>query len=231
MKRLIWCLCALFVLGLGQATAQMSQKDVEKQRKENASITKKRLNEKASKDARKQAKELRKEGWKVQAGAMPMEKQLDRSMMMLNELDSYGNPSWLTGTGQSMGENIDAAAIQALEVAKLNLLLSMEQEIAARVETSGGNQQMSRAETASALKTVVNSRGIMQQKLTGLRPVVKLYRILPGGDCEVTVTVFYSRNDMMNQARQVLREKLQEEGKELGKDLECLIFGYCPVKE
>ena len=45
-------------------------------KKEKAKQAKAELKEKASKAARKEAKRLTKEGWRVAAGALPLEKQL-----------------------------------------------------------------------------------------------------------------------------------------------------------
>ena len=49
------------------------------------------LKEKASKDARKEAKKMEKEGWKVSPGALPLEKQLDRAYMYALDIDEDMN--------------------------------------------------------------------------------------------------------------------------------------------
>ncbi|MDE6036984.1 MAG: hypothetical protein K2G05_01830, partial [Duncaniella sp.] len=92
-----------------------------KERKELAKQTKKQLGEKASKTARKEAKKLAKEGWTVSPGALPMEKQLDKSYMMQYEYDKDGFPQFIMGEAMSVGGNYDAAKMQALELAKQNL--------------------------------------------------------------------------------------------------------------
>lgn len=59
-----------------------SSKEIAKERKEIRKASKNELNDKASKAARNEAKKLGKEGWKAAPGALPLEKQLDRSYLM-----------------------------------------------------------------------------------------------------------------------------------------------------
>lgn len=204
-------------------------KEAVKNARQQTEQTRKLLDAKAGKDAKKQAKRLRKEGWSESAGALSMEKQLDRAMLMNAEIDAQGNPAWIAGEAASVGENMDGARLQAVELAKLNIVQQMEQEIAVGIENAVGNQQLSAQEAATANKTIINSRSIMQQKLSSVRPVVMLYRTLPNKNAEVMVRMFYSRSDMTEQMRQVLRDQLLKESKELGDKVDCIINGVCPV--
>ena len=119
MKKLVACLFVLMCTTI-HVDAQNS-KDVQKVRRELYKASKSELNEKASKAARKEAKKLTKEGWKTAPGALPMEKQLDRSYTMQMEYDNDLFPKYLMGEAMSIGENYDAAKMQALELAKQNL--------------------------------------------------------------------------------------------------------------
>lgn len=81
---------------------EKSYKDFMKERKEMQKFTKDQVNEKASKDARKAAKQLQKEGWKVAPGGLPMEKQLDRLYEMQYEIDfETGFPKFIKGEAMS----------------------------------------------------------------------------------------------------------------------------------
>ena len=83
----------------------------------NAQNTAVNLNAKASKDAAKMAKQYKKEGWVVAPGQLPLERQLDRSFQLMIELDENGYQKYVSGEGQSIGNNYDAAKMQALEMA------------------------------------------------------------------------------------------------------------------
>ncbi|MDE5888047.1 MAG: hypothetical protein K2H46_10735 [Muribaculaceae bacterium] len=228
MRRAIYLIITVIIAVAFTATAQTS-KEAFKNVKQQNKYSRELLNTKPGKDAKKQAKKLKKEGWHESAGALSMEKQIDKSMLMTAEVDNDGYPAWFVGEATTVGENADGARIQAIELAKLNIVQQLEQEIAMGIENAVGNQQLSAQEAATATKTVVNSRSVMKQKLASVRPVVVLYRTLPNKNTDVMVRIFYSRTDMKNQLRAVLREELLNESKELGDKVDCIINGICPL--
>lgn len=93
MRKMFVCTFAILCLSANM-TAQTT-KDVRKERQEMRKASKSELNEKASKAARKDAKKLTKEGWITAPGALPLEKQLDKSYMMQMEYDDDMYPSIL----------------------------------------------------------------------------------------------------------------------------------------
>ena len=108
------------MLGSLNARAQ-SYAEMAKERKEISKLSKAELNEKATKAARQASKKYTKEGWIVPPGALPLERQLDRVYRMQMEFDEENFPKYLMGEAMSVGENYDAAKMQALELAKQNL--------------------------------------------------------------------------------------------------------------
>ena len=89
-----------FILGITLLCAPIfaqSQKEIMKERMELQKLTRSALKNKASKDARKEAKRLIKEKWESAPGALPIERQLDRSYMMQMEYDADGFPKYLMG--------------------------------------------------------------------------------------------------------------------------------------
>jgi len=110
----------MFVAATEVVTAQTT-KELAKERKTLLKMSKSQLTAKASKDARKNAKKLTKEGWTVAPGALPLEKQLDKSYMMQYEFDENQFPKYIMGEAMAIAENYDAAKMQALELAKQNL--------------------------------------------------------------------------------------------------------------
>ena len=79
--------CAFAFLCLTANVSAQTAKDIRKERQEIRKASKSELNEKATKTARKDAKKLKKEGWITVPGALPLEKQLDKSYMMQMEYD------------------------------------------------------------------------------------------------------------------------------------------------
>ncbi|MFI3319098.1 MAG: hypothetical protein SNH88_07930 [Rikenellaceae bacterium] len=66
-------------------------------------IAKEQLKEKATKTAKKETKSLEREGWVVTPGALPIEKQLDRSYMMQYEVDENYQPKYIMAEAMSVG--------------------------------------------------------------------------------------------------------------------------------
>ena len=99
---------SLSMSAMCQTTAQMKSKQA-----------KATLKEKASKDARKEAEKMEKEGWQVSPGALPLEKQLDRAYMYALDIDDDMRVTFGVGIGK-------VGRVEALEgVGLLSLLLSM----------------------------------------------------------------------------------------------------------
>lgn len=165
------------------------------------------IDEKASKAARKEAKRLKKEGWTVAPGALPLDKQLDRAYLLQMEFDDNMFPKYVMGEAMSIAENYDAAKVQAMELAKQNLVAQIESEITAIVQNTVGNQQLSADDAASLTKTIVESENKIMQRIGRVIPVVEAYRTLDNGNKEVLVRIAYS----MDMAKQVVKETIREE--------------------
>ena len=87
MKKAILMTVICILAGASTCFAQLSDEQ-KKERKEMLKATKDQLNEAASKTARKEAKKLEKDGWQTAPGALPIEKQLDKSYLMQYEYDN-----------------------------------------------------------------------------------------------------------------------------------------------
>ena len=119
------CLTAAPISSFAQA---QNAKDLRKERLEMLKASKSELNEKASKAAKKEAKKLQKEGWQTAPGALPLEKQLDKSYAMQYQYDESMYPMYIMGEAMSIGENYDGAKMQAMELAKQNLAAQIQTE-------------------------------------------------------------------------------------------------------
>ena len=110
--------------------------------------------EKITRDVRKEAKKYEKEGWKPFAGSMPISQQLNNTFNKENEMDEKNVPKWLFAEGESIGQTLAAADMQANELAKNSIVSLMSSNIRAVVETELSNNQISKEEAASWTKTV-----------------------------------------------------------------------------
>lgn len=71
-----------------------------------------------AKDAKKEAKMLKKEGWGVPAGNLPLERQLSLAYKLQAEVNADMQPKYIFGQAISGGSFYDAAKMQAVELAK-----------------------------------------------------------------------------------------------------------------
>lgn len=223
MKKVILFLVACLALSAGTTSAQQSAKEQAKERKTLVKQSRAELNDKASKAARKEAKKLKKEGWKAAPGALPLDKQLDRSYMMQYEQDDMGYPKYVMGEAMSIGQNYDGAKMQALELAKQNLAGQIQTEITALVENTVANDQLAPEEAATITKSVMASKNLISQSIGRVTTVVEVYRTLPNKNKEVQVRIAYNSEMAKDVAKKAIKKDLETKGDELHGRLDNLL--------
>lgn len=219
MKTMKMIVAVLMLSICGSVQAQVTKEQL-KERKELKKLSKAELNEKATKTARKEAKKLTKEGWQTAPGALPLEKQLDKSYLMQQEFDEDMFPKYLMGEAMSIGENYDAAKMQALELAKQNLAGQIQTEVTALIENTVANNQLAAEEAASVTKMVSAAKNLISQRIGRVIPVVEVYRTLPNKNKEVRVYIAYNAKMAKAAAKSAIREDLEKKGDELMKKLD-----------
>lgn len=221
MKKVLFVAMALLVAC--SASFAQDAKEIMKERKATQKLAKSELNEKASKDARKEAKRLAKEGFVVFAGDLPMAKQLDRSYMMEYEYvqSATGNivPKYLVGRGMATAENrnYDAAQKSAIEVAKDYVAGLAEIEITSITEITLANREDA---TITSLAEVVSaSKNIVSKRLGEVLPIVTVFKETKNREIIVAVRVVYDRNTVLQTYKEVIREELEKKGDKLHEQL------------
>lgn len=192
---------SLSMSAMCQTTAQMKAKQA-----------KTVLKEKASKDARKEAKKMEKEGWQVSPGALPLEKQLDRAYMYALDIDDDMNPVYFLGEGKTIGENYDAARMQATELARLEIVRSISSEATSLIDNMVGNKQMGSEEAATMTTMLSESKTISSQKLGRVMVAVEAFRVLPNKNREVLVRLAAKSADIKEIAKNAIREEMEKRG-------------------
>jgi hypothetical protein len=173
---------------------------------------KKELKAKPEKLARKEAKKLRKAGWEVGPGSLPMEKMLDKKFKKEYEETDKGNAKYISAEGNAVGETKTAAEIQALTVAKLNLASVIESKVNGLLSGNIANQQLNNEDAASITQVLANSKELISADLGYVEPVVKLYRTPKGNDknTEVQLVVFYDTEQSMQIAKKIIKKELKD---------------------
>lgn len=223
MKKVITTIMLLSLIAVATPSFAQLTKEQKKERKEMSKMTKNELNEKASKTARKEAKQLKKQGWLVSPGALPIDKQLDKSYNLQFEIDKNMMPKYIMAEAMSIGENYDAAKLQAIELAKQNLAGQIETEVTALIDNTVANDQLPQEKANSITRTVAASKSIISQRIGRTIPVVELYRVKNDKNKEVLVRLAYDTESALKVAKQVLKEELEKKGEDLHNELDKIM--------
>ncbi len=214
MALIVACTCVF-----AQQSAQ-ERKQLIKERQEVQKLAKKGLKAKVDKNIRKEAKRLKKEGWQVKPGALPLEKQLERSYLMQYEFDANLFPKYIMGEASSVGENYDAAKVAANSLAVTNLAGNIQTEVTALLENTVANKQLSPEEAASISETVMSSKNLISQSIGRTVPVMECFRINSKKNHEVLVRIAYNSEMAKEAAKKAVREELEKKGQNLHEQLD-----------
>lgn len=216
-------ICAFALLCLTANISAQSNKDILKERKEVRKASKSELNEKATKAARKDAKRLTKEGWITAPGALPLEKQLDKSYLMQMEYDNDMYPKYLMGEAMSIGENYDAAKMQALELAKQNLAGQIQTEVTALIENSVANHQLANEDASSLTQSIMGAKNLISQSIGRTITVMECYRVKTNKNKEVLVRIAYNGTMAKAVAKKAIQDELKGKSEDLQKKLDEIL--------
>ena len=183
--------------------------------------TKAALKEKASKDAKKEAKRLQKEGWTVSPGALPLEKQIDRYYAYIEQTDDELNPLYYTGEGRATAENYAAAHMQATELARLNLASSIGTEATGIIDNMIANKMLADDQAASITTYISENKTIFSQKLGRVQTPLTVTRELKNKNKEVMIRMVAKVSSVHEIAKDAIRSQLETEGKELSEELKA----------
>lgn len=218
MKKII-----MFAMAMLVACSSMFAQDakqIRKERQEIKKMAKAELSARVDKTTKKEAKRLKKEGWVVNPGALPLEKQLERSYLMEFEFDENLFPKYIMANAQSIGENYDAAKTAATSLAITNLAGQIQTEVTALIENTVGNQQLAAEDAASIVETVMASKNLISQSIGRVITTVECYRVLDNKNREVMVRIAYNSEMAKQAVKQAVREELKKKGENLHEQLD-----------
>lgn len=211
----------LLVLAMGLIIAcNMSFAQDAKERKEIQKMARKELSAKVDKVTKKEAKRLTKEGWVVSPGALPLEKQLQRSYEMQYQSDDMGEPKYIMAESQSIGENYDAAKNAATSLAVINLAAQIQREVTSLVKDNVDNKQLSSEDAVSITETINANQTLISQSIGRVITVVECYRVLKNKNREVMVRILYNADKAKQATKKILREELEKKGEDLQEQLD-----------
>lgn len=224
-KLLITVFAALAMVVSLNVTAQekATGKDF-KELQKNEKVLNKDLQKKAIKEARKEAKQLEKEGFQTPIGKLPLAKQLENAWQRQAEMDMDGNPYWYISSSRAVGGNQSAAALQAINTAKIDLAGQIQTKVSQLIEAKVANDDMGQEEAASLSNVVAASKSVISATLGRIIPLVEVFRTLPNKNVEVQVTLGYSQQAATKAAVKAIRQELALKSEDLAKQLDKIAY-------
>lgn len=143
--------------------------------------------------------------------------------MMQYEYDENMFPKFIMGEAMSIGENYDAAKMQALELAKQNLAGQIQTEVTALIENTVANKQLAQEQATSISQSVMSSKNLISQSIGRTITVIEAYRVVSGGNKEVLMRIAYNSQMAKEAAKKAIREDLEKNGDSLHKQLDELL--------
>ena len=166
------------------------------------------------KEVRKQAKELMKEGWRVNPDALSLEEQLESSYFFHTKLDESNNPVYLTTTSAETAQNYALARSKAITFAIGNLAnLLVEEEKMNGVKNSSAaiwhldwyritiqqNTNNINILTPDDLQMQINYlQPSVTPELGALQVVLDLHRVLADGQVEVMIVLAAAKQEVID---------------------------------
>lgn len=211
MKKILSFVAAIMIATT--ATAQTAMELARQQQELNA-INMKMLNAKPTKQAKKQAKELKAEGWTVPAGDIDIAQQVTRSQLYSAELttDESGNVTkrYIMQTAQQTAGTYNSGYAAARAAAQTELAAMLKTELVTAMQQKLDNSQ-SNAMTATTIdKFNQRSRMIVDQTLTNAIPVLAIYRRLPNNNFEVQVRIAFDKKELIARIKRNMQQELEK---------------------
>lgn len=171
---------------------------------------------KVSRDTKKMAREYEKQGFMVLPGRTPIAQQLNDAYIRQTELDDQGFPKYLIANGSSVANTQAAAQMQAIELAKQNLIGLIETNMRAVIENEVGNNQLTASDAATITKTMQVSVNKVAKKLSRVMELFTIYR-KTGRDknVEVQVMIGYSYALAQQAILDEMKYQMQQEAEDI----------------
>lgn len=168
MKTKLFYFVAIMV-GMMYCTAANAQDDKQMLKEQKA------IQKQATKDAKTQAKALKKDGWKVAVGSKPMEAQLT-DLFMKERGGKAGLPQHIVGRSEAVSGSYAAARQIAISRARAEVAATINTKVAGIIESTMTNVQTSSVDVATVQKDVSTAKQLIDQSLDKADIVFEIYR-------------------------------------------------------
>ena len=181
MKKLLLMFFLTLMCGVtvyGQDSAEMSDaqlRQAAKARREVMKQTRKAIESKCLKDAKKQAKALKKDGWRPAIGTAPMERQLSDYLMRQYE-QSGAYPRYITAQGSAISGAYSTARKAAEMRARTGIAATMHAELSELAEDAHSNGELTTADVETITKFMSTGKQLVNQSMGRTEVMLDIYR-------------------------------------------------------
>lgn len=225
MKKL-FIFIAMALVATSNVNAQSDLDLLKEQREVNAAYTK-MLQTKPSRGAKKQAKELKKQGWLVPAGEKSIEQQIMASQIYGEMLTKDANDNtikrYILQTAMQTAGTYNAGYAAARTSAQVELASMLKTQIAAAMQQKLDNGQGSSINANTIDKFHQRAQSIVDETLTNAIPVTIIYRELNNGNYQVQVRLAFDKKELLARMKSKALQELEEEGDKLNGILDEVI--------
>lgn len=203
------------------ATAMQAQtaSELAKQQMEQNSVYRKMLDAKPTKSAKKQAKEFKKEGWRVTAGAKSLEQQITESQIYGEALTVDENGStikrYMIQAGMQTAGSYNAGFAAARTAAMVELASMLRTRIVAAMQYKLDNSQSQAITAVTIDKFNQRSKAIVDAELTRSILLLAMYRNTSNNLYEVQVRLAFDKKELAARLKRQMQKQLEAEGDEL----------------
>ncbi|GHT43429.1 hypothetical protein FACS189438_0580 [Bacteroidia bacterium] len=224
MKTLNYFLIAVLAVSLASCGASKNGKaQALDARGTDRTVLVKELNRKAIKQARTEAKNLKKQGYQTFIGDLPMDRQVENSLLKTVDVNDLGYQAFIVGHAEVTAGNITAAKSQALQTAKVEIASLTSSMIASLVESSVTNNEITTEDAVSINKSIEASKGLVIADLGQVSKELEIYRTLPNKNVHLILRLSYNAGTALEAARRRAQEKLEGEAQDLHKKLDNIL--------
>ncbi|MGM9688842.1 MAG: hypothetical protein ACI3YD_07295 [Alloprevotella sp.] len=203
------------------ATAMQAQtaSELAKQQMEQNSVYRKMLDAKPTKSAKKQAKEFKKEGWRVTAGAKSLEQQITESQIYGEALTVDENGAtikrYMIQAGMQTAGSYNAGFAAARTAAMVELAGMLRTRIVAAMQQKLDNSQSQEITAVTIDKFNQRSKAIVDAELTRSILLLAMYRNTSNNLYEVQVRLAFDKKELAARLKRQMQQQLEAEGDEL----------------
>lgn len=162
------------------------------------------------KSAKKEVKSLKKDGFKVPPGSLPMYDQMAIAICKAKERNDKDRNKFFIAPGQAVGSTKAAARMQAIELAKVEIAGLINSQVAGLVENNLGNSQLNEEEAESVTQSIQGSKSLIAQEISMIDVIFEAYRPMDNKNVDYAVQIAIDSDMAVNKAKKVIRKQLED---------------------